>query len=174
MLTSPERRLRAVPPTSPAASPGVDARLASLEEEARRLRAEIAALQDDLRWLSGADDEAEAGWLARGWVRASLLLATVGVVAIVSLPYLLHHDLPEPTPAPVAARPAPAARNAAAVPAAVKARAARESIPAPIRVRASAASAPVVAADDRPVPETRAATTDAAVFTPPLSHDGSP
>ena len=90
----------------------MQARLASLEAEAEELRAEVAALHADLRWLAGLDDETDEepgflsrGWLAAGWVRASLLLASVGLVALVSVPYLSHLLDPSGAPdlAPVAA-----------------------------------------------------------------------
>jgi hypothetical protein len=65
----------------------------SLEDEATRLRAEVAALQDEIRWLTGQDEDPPS-WLTRGWVRASLLLTAVGLAALVSLPYLLHVEAP--------------------------------------------------------------------------------
>ena len=124
----------------------VDARLVGLEDEATRLRAEVAALQEEIRWLTGQDDE-PAGWLSRGWVRASLLLTAVGMIALVSLPYLLRLDAPGPhaDPAPVAStRPAPAPVNAAS----------RDAgpAPAPARVRAPEAPEParVLSADSHP------------------------
>jgi hypothetical protein len=89
-MASPERRI----PTEPV---DMHARLASLEAEAAALRAEVAALHEDLRWLAGQDDDADGepgllsrGWLAAGWVRASLLLASFGLVTVVSVPYLSH------------------------------------------------------------------------------------
>jgi hypothetical protein len=153
-MGSPERKISVVPPAGTEPPSGVEARLASLEGEAERLREEVAALQDDIRWLT--DEEAEGsgdpafishGWLARGWVRASLLLAAVGFVALVSVPYLFHLlDASERPgdPAPVAAassvataeRATPAAALAPAAPAATKV-APREHVPAPVRVRAS-------------------------------------
>ncbi|HEY7654680.1 MAG TPA: hypothetical protein VIG07_17830 [Methylomirabilota bacterium] len=151
-MGSPERKISVVPPAGTEA--GVEARLASLEGEAERLRAEVATLQDEIRWLT--DEEAEwsgepalisRGWLARGWVRASLLLAAVGFVALVSVPYLFH--LLDPSgrpadPAPVAAassvatveRAAPTAAPAPAAPA-VSHVPQPERVPAPVRVRAS-------------------------------------
>jgi hypothetical protein len=96
-MASPERKISVVPPPGMEPPAGVEARLASLEGEAERLRAEVAALQDEIRWLT--DEEAEwsgdpafisHGLLARGWVRSSLLLAAVGFVALVSVPYLFH------------------------------------------------------------------------------------
>jgi type IV secretory pathway VirB10-like protein len=131
-MASPERNISAV-----------DQRLVSLEEEATQLRAEVAALQEEIRWLTGQDED-EHGWLARGWVRASLLLTAVGMVALASLPYLLHRDASGPNADPppgvsASARPASAAPRAtvAPAPAPVKA-AAREAtpVPAPVRVRA--------------------------------------
>jgi len=166
-MASPERKISVVRATGPES---VDARLAGLEDEALRLRAEIATLQDDLRWLVGEEaDEAEPGWLARGWVRASLLLATVGVVAIVSLPYLLHSDPggPDRTPA-AAARPARADQPAPAVLKAVG----QPSISAPAQHR-SAEDEPIPAPRPRPTQARRAAP-DAAVVATPLSHDNSP
>lgn len=175
-MASPERKISAVPPAGPAPFSGVDARLASLEDEALRLRAEIAALQDDIRWLSGDDDEAESRWLARGWVRASLLLTTVGVVAIVSLPYLLHHDpVGADRPPTATARPARAVEPVAQPP-----------IPAPVRVRETVVPAParILSTGDRPVPapqprlarERRDTSTapDPGIVTAPLSHENSP
>ncbi len=153
-MASPERKISVVPPPGTEPPAGVEARLASLEGEAERLRAEVAALQDDIRWLT--DEEAEwsgdpafisHGLLARGWVRASLLLATVGFVALVSVPYLFH--LLDPSgrpgdPAPVAAassivtgeRATPAATLVPAAPAATQVPP-PERVPAPVRVRAS-------------------------------------
>ena len=164
-MASPERKISAVPPAGPAPFSGVDARLASLEDEALRLRAEIAALQDDIRWLSGDDDEAEPRWLARGWVRASLLLTTVGVVAIVSLPYLLHHDPAGADRPPTAiARPARAVEPVAQPP-----------IPAPARIL-STEDRPVPAPQPRLARERRgtSAASDPGIVTTPLSHENSP
>ena len=176
-MASPERNISAV-----------DQRLVSLEDEATQLRAEVAALQEEIRWLTGQDED-EHGWLARGWVRASLLLTAVGMVALVSLPYLLHLDASgpnaDPTPgAAVAARPAPAAPHATVAPAPapppppVKA-AAREAGPAPTPTRAPASEVPaparVLSAEDhaataprpRPVRERRALQTSDAVVVAP-------
>ncbi|MGH7368625.1 MAG: hypothetical protein ACREK9_19650 [Candidatus Rokuibacteriota bacterium] len=140
-MASPERKISAVPSGAANRPSALDARLASLEDEATRLRAEVAALQDDLRWLAGEDEEA-SGWLARGWVRASLLLATVGMVALVSLPYLLHLDASAPDPVkPASAGPARVAEPARVAPAVIKA-GAREHSPAPVRVRSAAAPEP--------------------------------
>ena len=136
-MASPERNISAGPPSGARQPSALDERLASLDDEATHLRAEVAALQDEIRWLTGEDEE-PAGWLARGWVRASLLLTAVGMVALVSLPYLLHLDASgppaDPTPS-AAARPAPVAPRATVPPAPVKA-ATREAPPAPARVRA--------------------------------------
>jgi hypothetical protein len=150
-MASPERRISVVPPPGAEPPAGVEARLASLEGEAERLRAEMAALQDEIRWLT--DEEAEwsgdpafisHGLLARGWVRASLLLAAVGFVALVSVPYLFHlldaSGRPG-DPAPVAAASSvaaaePAAPSAPAAPAAIQVPP-PERVPAPARVRAS-------------------------------------
>ena len=131
-MASPERNISAV-----------DARLVSLEDEATQLRAEVAALQEEIRWLTGQDEE-PAGWLSRGWVRASLLLTAMGMVALVSLPYLLHLDAPGPQadPAPVAStRPAPAAPRPEAAPAPVKSLA-RDAAPAPAPARVRAPEVP--------------------------------
>ena len=89
VMASPERNISAV-----------DQRLVGLEDEATRLRAEVAALQEEIRWLTGQDEEPAGGWLSRGWVRASLLLTAVGMVVLVSLPYLLHLDASGPTADP--------------------------------------------------------------------------
>ena len=153
-MASPERKISVVPPPGTEPSSGVEARLASLEGEAERLRAEVATLQDDIRWLT--DEEAEwsgdpapisHGLLARGWVRASLLLATVGFVALVSVPYLFHlldtSGRPgEPSPVAAASSVATAERATSAAALARAAPAATqvptpERVPAPVRVRAS-------------------------------------
>ena len=135
-MASPERNISAGPPSGARQPSALDERLASLDDEATHLRAEVAALQDEIRWLTGEDEE-PPGWLARGWVRASLLLTAVGMVALVSLPYLLHLDASSPhDPTPSASsRPAPAAPRATVVPAPVKA-AAQDAVLAPTRVRA--------------------------------------
>jgi hypothetical protein len=74
----------------------MEARIAILEHEATRLRAEIAQLQDEIRWLTGDEEEwsgdaawLSRGWLERGWVRASLVLLVVGLVTLASFPYFL-------------------------------------------------------------------------------------
>jgi hypothetical protein len=135
-MASPERNISVGPPSGARQPSALDERLASLDDEATHLRAEVAALQDEIRWLT-AEGEEPPGWLARGWVRASLLLTAVGMVALVSLPYLLHLDASgshvDPTPSP-SARPAPVTPRATTQPAPVKA-AAREALPAPARVR---------------------------------------
>jgi hypothetical protein len=148
-MASPERNISAV-----------DQRLVSLEDEATQLRAEVAALQEEIRWLTGQDEEPAGGWLSRGWVRASLLLTAVGMVALVSLPYLLHVDASGPnadsTPgAAASARPAPAVPRATVAPgpgpAAVKPTS-RDAVPAldPARVRAPERPEParVLSAED--------------------------
>lgn len=131
-MASPERNISAGPPSGARPPSALDARLASLDDEATHLRAEVAALQDEIRWLTGEDEE-PPGWLARGWVRASLLLTAVGMVALVSLPYLLHLDASSPHDP--SSRPAPAAPRATVAPAPVKA-AAQDAVLAPARVRA--------------------------------------
>jgi hypothetical protein len=151
-MPSPERRIRAVPSPHAAESADVQARLASLEAEAAELRVEVAGLQDDLRWLAGLDDETDEepgflsrGRLAAGWVRASLLLASVGLVTLVSVPYLSHLlDLAGAAdPAPVAAaESAPAVSPRAALGPtpreeyiAVPVRGDAADVPAPTRLR---------------------------------------
>lgn len=131
-MASPAGKISVVPDAA-AESAGVEARLAGLEQEAARLRAEVAALQDEIRWLTDEDCEAgdpgmlSHGWLARGWVRASLLMSVVAMVALVSVPYLLHLDA------------APHDQ-------------AREYIPAPARVRAVEIPAPTfVRAEEPPI-----------------------
>jgi len=173
-MASPERNISAV-----------DQRLVSLEDEATQLRAEVAALQEEIRWLTGQDED-EHGWLARGWVRASLLLTAVGLVALVSLPYLLHLDASGPNADPpgaaaaasASARPAPAAPRATVAPAPAKA-AARETAPAPAPARVRAPEVPeparVLSAEDhaataprpRPVRERRALQASDAVVVAP-------
>jgi len=148
-MVSPERNISAGSPAGVRPPSVLDERLASLEDEATRLRAEVAALQDEIRWLTG-EDEQPAGWLARGWVRASLLLTAVGMVVLVSLPYLLHSDPSGPTtdPTPRAAtRSTPTAPRATVEPAPVKA-----AVPAPARVRAPEVLEParILSADDQP------------------------
>jgi hypothetical protein len=172
IMASPERNISAV-----------DQRLVSLEDEATNLRAEVAALQEEIRWLTGQDEEPAGGWLSRGWVRASLLLTAVGMVVLVSLPYLLHLDASAPnaeqTPGVSAAtRPVPAAARAVAAPTPASP-AARDAVPAPARVRApevaeparvlSTENHPVVAPRPRPVREGRSLLqpSDAVVGAPP-------
>jgi len=143
---SGERKISAVP--FAAEPPSVETRLAGLEAEATRLRAEVAMLQEDIRWLAGeggADDPALShGWLARGWVRASMLMAVVAVVAFVSVPYLLHvADTPthqtdsRPGGVPSGITPAEATDNPAPVAVPVRKAPAQAYIPAPTRVRAA-------------------------------------
>jgi hypothetical protein len=144
-MSSPERRIRAVPPPHAADAADVPARLARLEAEAAELRAEVAMLQDDLRWLAGLDDDAEEepgflsrGWLVAGWVRASLVLALVGIVSLASLPYLSHLLDPSGAPDPVpvaAAESAPAVAPPQSAPRA-------EYIPVPVRVHSTEIPAP--------------------------------
>jgi hypothetical protein len=169
VMAAPERNISAV-----------DQRLVGLEDEATRLRAEVAALQEEIRWLTGQDEE-PAGWLSRGWVRASVLLTAVGMVTLVSLPYLLNLDVSGPNTDPTpgaAARPVPAESRAAVAPAPVKP-APRDAgpVPAPARVRAPEVPEParVLSAEDRaasapgprPVRERRGLrSTDAAVVAP--------
>jgi len=158
-MGSPERKVSVVPPPGTEPPSGVEARLASLEGEAERLRAEVATLQDDIRWLT--DEEAEwsgdpalisHGLLARGWVRASLLLATVGFVALVSVPYLFH--VLDASGRPGDTAPAAASSVATAEPATPSMPAAPaatqvpppERVPAPVRVRASEIPDPARAA----------------------------
>ena len=165
-MASPERNISTGPPSGPRQPSALDERLASLDDEATHLRAEVAALQDEIRWLTGEDEE-PPGWLARGWVRASLLLSAVGMVALVSLPYLLHLDAsgPHADPTPSAsARPAPAAPRATVAPAPVKA-AAQDAVLAPARVRAP--EVPETARILRPARERRPVQpSDAAVAAP--------
>ena len=139
-MASSERKISGV--ASPG-TPGVEARLAGLEEEAARLRAEIAALQDEIRWLTGEGDDERGvlsqGWLARGWARASMLMAVVGFVAFVSVPYVVHlfeasAHRPDPAAAIAPAEAAPRSATGRA--------AAPESIPAPVRVRSADIPAP--------------------------------
>ena len=146
VMASPERNISAV-----------DQRLVSLEDEATQLRAEVAALHEEIRWLTDQDEE-PSGWLSRGWVRASLLLTAIGMVALVSLPYLLNLDASgpnaDPTPGAAAStRPAPTAPRAAvapAIPPAPATPAPRDAAPAPTRVRAPEVPEParVLSADD--------------------------
>ena len=147
-MASPERNISAGPPAGARQPSALDERLASLDDEATHLRAEVAALQEEIRWLTGEDEE-PPGWLSRGWVRASLLLTAVGMVALVSLPYLLQLDASGPV-----ADPTPRASGKAA---------AREAPPAPTRVRAPEVPEParvqeptrVHAADDHTGPAPR-------------------
>ena len=155
-----ERKISAPPATSGAPLPSLDERLANLESEADRLRAELADLQDDIRWLAGDDEEdgdptfLSRGLLARGWVRASLLLAVAALVGLVSVPYLLHVLDPssartvEPIPAPSVQSAAPdTPRSQPERPAAPGA-----YIPAPAVVRSPETPEPTqaVAAEEHP------------------------
>jgi len=154
-MASPERNPSAEPPPGARPPSVLNARLASLEDEATQLRAEVAALQEEIRWLTGQDEE-PPGWLERGWVRASLLLTAVGMITLVSPPYLLHVDASRPPadPTPVApARPAPEPPRATVTPVPVKATA-REAVPSPTnaRVRAPEVPAPtrILSVEDHP------------------------
>ena len=149
-------------PTEPV---DVHARLASLEAEAAALRAEVAALHEDLRWLAGQDDEAAGepgllsrGWLAAGWVRASLLLTSFGLVTVVSVPYLSHLLDPsgpaDPIPAVASAESAPVVTPPVAPVAAPVAP--REEYIA-VTSHAGAAPATTPARLHRPAPRARAA-----------------
>lgn len=137
-MALPERKISRV---ASGATASVEARLAGLEEEAARLRAEVASLQDEIRWLTGEDADERGllshGWLQRGWVRASMLMAVVGLVALVSLPYILHLFEASPSQAASATtRPVePGGRSAMIA-------AESEYIPAPVRVRAAEIPAP--------------------------------
>ena len=176
VMAAPERNISAV-----------DQRLVGLEDEATHLRAEVAALQEEIRWLTGQDEE-PAGWFSRGWVRASVLLTAVGMVSLVSLPYLLNLDASvpnaDPTPgAAAAARPVPAAPRAAIGPAPVKP-APRDAVPAPARVRPPEVPEPahVLSAEDRaasvprprPVRERREPQSSDAAVVPPTRGESSP
>ena len=140
-MALPERKISRV---ASGATASVEARLAGLEEEAARLRAEVASLQDEIRWLTGEDADERGllshGWLQRGWVRASMLMAVVGLVALVSLPYILHLFEASPSQAAsVTSRPGePGVRSATITPKAAES----EYIPAPVRVRAAEIPAP--------------------------------
>jgi hypothetical protein len=141
-MALPERKISRVAPRE---TPSVEVRLATLEEEAARLRAEVATLQDEIRWLTEEDAEGDhlsSGWHGRGWARAGMLMVVVGLVAVVSIPYVSHLldastrqadsalAVPAVTPAEAVTRPAP--RKAAA----------SEYIPAPARVRSAEVPAP--------------------------------
>jgi hypothetical protein len=158
-MSSPERRIRAVPPPDAAESADMSARIAHLEAEAQELRAEVAMLQDDLRGLAGLEDDMDAepgflsrGRLAAGWVRASLVLASVGIVSLVSLPYLSHllDSSAAPDPVPVAA--------AESAPAVIPPRPAppsaprEEYIPVPAHVRSTEIPPPVRVGPSGPPP----------------------
>ena len=99
-MASPIRRLDLVPPAPTVEAVELAARLARVEAEAAALRDELAALREDVAALSGLEDEEaepaaagdvfSPGWLATGWARASLVLASLGLVMVVSVPYLMH------------------------------------------------------------------------------------
>lgn len=174
-MASPERKISVVPPHNE--PPSVEARLARLEEEGARLRAEVATLQDEVRWLTDEDayDGEPAllshGWLTRGWVRASMLMTVVALVAFVSVPYLLHlldaspHQA-DPVPGaassavapvtPPVAVPAPKATARAYIPSPARGHAAE--VPEPVYVRAnerrSAAPRPAARRDGAEPPDT--------------------
>ena len=105
-------------------APTIEARIAILEHEATRLRAEIAQLQDEIRWLTGDEEEwsgdaawLSRGWLERGWVRASLVLLVVSLIILVSVPYSLQLLDPSNRPddrIPVSAEASPAVPTARA------------------------------------------------------------
>jgi hypothetical protein len=149
-MSSPEREISTVRPVGGVGQPsGMEVRIASLENEATRLRAEIAQLQDKIRWLTGDEEEwsgdvawLSRGWLYRGWVQASLVLLVVGLVTLASVPYFLHLLDPSNRPLdriPVSAEPlpaAPAARSTA--PAAPASVAAPMAVPAQEYIRAPA------------------------------------
>jgi hypothetical protein len=148
-MASSERNISVAAPAGPGQPSGVEARIASLEDEAGRLRAEVVALQDELRWLT--DDEADGvgepallsrGLLARGWLRASLLLTVVGAVALVSVPYFLHlldgsSGRPSDPLSPSAVHSTAAAEPVAPPAIPVRAAARPEYVPAPVRERAT-------------------------------------
>ncbi|HEY7039274.1 MAG TPA: hypothetical protein VID28_10495 [Methylomirabilota bacterium] len=132
-MALPERKISRV---ASHRAPSVEARLAAVEEEAARLRAEVATLQDEIAWLTDEDAEGghlSSGWLGRGWARASLLMAVVGLVAFVSVPYV-SHLLDASSHQADSGLAAPAVTPAEAV--------APEYIPAPVRVRAAEVPAP--------------------------------
>lgn len=158
-MSSFERKISTPPATGGAPASSLDERLASLEDEASRLRAELAELQEDIRWLAGDDEEEDGdpgvfsrGLLARGWVRASFLLAVAGLVGLVSVPYLLHVLDPssgrtaDPIPAPTVQSVAPVTARSQPEQAAAP----REYIPAPAVVRSPEAPepTPTVAAEE--------------------------
>jgi len=159
-MSSPERRIRAVPPPHAAEPADLPAKLARLEAEAAELRAEVAALQDDLRWLAGVDDDdaneepgfLSRGWLAAGWVRASLVLASVGIVSLVSLPYLSHlldgSGAPDRVPV-AAAESAPAVAPPRAAP---RSTPREEYIPVPVHVPSTEIPAPARVSHTVPPP----------------------
>ena len=178
-----ERKISTARATGGAQAPSLDERLANLESEADRLSAELADLQDDIRWHAGDDDGENGdpgflsrGLLAHGWVRASFLLAVAGLVGLVSVPYLLHvldpssgrtaDAIPAPplqSVAPVAPRNEP---DRAAAP--------REYIPAPAVVRSpeTPEPTPAIAADEHPRPLMRGR--DRRAPTPHAAPDQSP
>ena len=163
-MSSPERRIRAVPPPHAEEPADLPARLARLEAEAVELRAEVAALEDDLRWLAGVDDDTEEepgflsrGWLAAGWVRASLVLASVGIVSLASVPYLSHLLDPSGTPEPLPVAAAESAPAVAAPRPGPPATPREEYIPVPVRVHSTEIPAPVRMSRPVPAPSARPA-----------------
>lgn len=153
-MASPERAPRTDRPT-------LEARLSSLEETATRLRQELERLQDEVARMQ--DDEIEWGepppaLHARGWIRATLFLAVVGLVALVSVPYLSHLlDAAGPSADPVpleigrrapSAAPAAPPASATAVPAAAR----RPPVPAPARAPAEPEEFREPARGSAPVP----------------------
>lgn len=166
-MASRIRHLGLVPP-SPAADPAeLGARLATLEAETVALRAEVAALREDVHWLAGLEDDGSEpveahgrffsrGWLAAGWARASLVLASLGLVMIVSVPYLMHLLGPaDADPLPAVARLAP--RSGEPADAVAPARLSRPSGPkirtAVARSRARVRQAPARPAVESPLPQ---------------------
>jgi hypothetical protein len=170
-MASPIRRLEVVPaaPTGEAAE--LAARLARVEAEAAALRDEVAALREDLEWLAGLDEEPELaaargnvftrGWLATGWARASLVLASLGLVMVVSVPYLMHllgpaGADPLPVVAELAPRPAePAPADAAEVAPARLSRAAAPKVRSAVARSRARVRAEAPAAGPAPLPESR-------------------
>jgi hypothetical protein len=152
IMASPARRLDLVPPIPADESADLAARLARVEAEATALRDEVAALREDLDTLAGlADDEVEPapplggvfshGWLAAGWARASLVLASLGLVMLVSVPYLMHLLGPadaDPLPGITVTAERPPVEPVVTEPAVTETAApARLSHPAPPKVRAA-------------------------------------
>lgn len=176
-MSSPERRIRAVPPPHGAESADVSARIARLEAEAADLRAEVAMLQDDLRWLAGLDDDTDAepgvlsrGWLGAGWVRASLVLASVGIVSLASFPYLSHLLDSSGTPDPVPVAAAESAPTVAPSRPAPRSAPREEYIPVPAHVRSTEIPAPARVSHTVPPPARSAVARERSRF---LESDGA-